>query len=152
MAVVELAERIARSRTTINVTWSLQRMQHGEQAHWMGVVLAAMSGSLGRPGGGYAGGLGISLMGVRPQWEPASGRVSGFEVLPLAHLARPRVDVTLRVSGFFRDAFPQLVALFDSAARAVQALDEAPDLNPAAARARPTRRRPRPRRRQRPIG
>ncbi|WP_210528834.1 cobaltochelatase subunit CobN [Rubellimicrobium arenae] len=79
---------------------------------------------------------GLALMGVKPTWEPMSGRVTGFEVLPLTLLDRPRVDVTLRISGFFRDAFPQLVALFDSAARAVQALDEPEEMNPAAARAR----------------
>ncbi len=75
-------------------------------------------------------------MGCKPTWEPMSGRVTGFEVLPLTLLGRPRVDVTLRISGFFRDAFPQLVALFDSAARAIQALDEPDAQNPAAARAR----------------
>ncbi len=79
---------------------------------------------------------GLALMGCRPTWEPMSGRVTGFEILPLSLLGRPRVDVTLRISGFFRDAFPQLVALFDSAARAVQSLDEPEDQNPAAARAR----------------
>ncbi|MEC7965624.1 MAG: cobaltochelatase subunit CobN, partial [Pseudomonadota bacterium] len=55
---------------------------------------------------------------------------------PASVLGRPRVDVTLRISGFFRDAFPQLIALVDSAARAVQALEEPEDQNPAAARAR----------------
>jgi biotin/methionine sulfoxide reductase len=62
-----LAVRIAAHRTTINVSWSVQRARFGEQVHWMGVVLAAMSGSLGRPGGGFAGGIGISQMGVRPR-------------------------------------------------------------------------------------
>jgi cobaltochelatase CobN len=78
----------------------------------------------------------LALMGVRPVWDAMSRRVTGFEILPLSVLDRPRVDVTLRISGFFRDAFPGLVALVDSAARAVQALDEPADLNPAAARAR----------------
>src|SRR5215471_14264927 len=76
----------------------------------------------------------LALMGVRPVWEPASGRVTGFEILPVSVLDRPRVDVTLRVSGFFRDAFPGLIDLFDSAARAVAALEEAPAVNPLAAR------------------
>jgi cobaltochelatase CobN len=78
----------------------------------------------------------LALMGVKPRWDAANRRVTGFEVLPQSVLGRPRVDVTLRVSGFFRDAFPQLIALVDSAARAVMALDEPKDLNPAAARAR----------------
>ncbi|MEP3297629.1 MAG: cobaltochelatase subunit CobN [Pseudoruegeria sp.] len=77
----------------------------------------------------------LALMGVKPTWDSANRRVTGFEVLPLTVLGRPRVDVTLRVSGFFRDAFPQLIALVDSAARAVMALNEPADMNPAAARA-----------------
>jgi len=75
-------------------------------------------------------------MGVRPTWDNASRRVTGFEIMPLSVLARPRVDVTLRVSGFFRDAFPGLIDLVDSAARAVMLLDEPADQNPAAARYR----------------
>ncbi len=76
----------------------------------------------------------LALMGVRPVWERSSGRVTGFEILPASVLDRPRVDVTLRVSGFFRDAFPGLIDLFDSAVRAVAALDEPVSLNPLAAR------------------
>ncbi len=76
----------------------------------------------------------MALMGVRPVWERSSGRVTGFEILPASVLDRPRVDVTLRVSGFFRDAFPGLIDLFDSAARAVAALDEPPSVNPLAER------------------
>ena len=78
----------------------------------------------------------LALMGVRPRWEWASGRVIGFEVVKVAELNRPRVDVTLRISGFFRDAFPDQVDLVDSAARAVMALDEPEEDNPAAARHR----------------
>jgi cobaltochelatase CobN len=78
----------------------------------------------------------LALMGCKPKWDSANRRVTGFEILPQGVLGRPRVDVTLRVSGFFRDAFPQLIALVDSAARAIQDLDEPEDLNPAAARAR----------------
>src|SRR3972149_7286449 len=78
----------------------------------------------------------LALMGVRPTWDAGSGGVSGFEVLPLSVLDRPRVDVTLRVSGFFRDAFPAQIDLVDSAVRAVAALDEAEDMNPLAARVR----------------
>jgi cobaltochelatase CobN len=78
----------------------------------------------------------LALMGVRPRWEWTSGRVVGFEIIPLPELRRPRVDVTLRVSGFFRDAFPEQIDLIDSAARAVMALDESDTDNPAAVRAR----------------
>ncbi len=81
----------------------------------------------------------LALIGVRPQWEAKSGRVAGFEILPAGLLDRPRVDVTLRVSGFFRDAFPNLVALVDSAARAVASLDEPAEINPLAARVKADR-------------
>ena len=76
----------------------------------------------------------LALLGVKPQWDGPSRRVTGFEVLPVSVLGRPRVDVTLRISGFFRDAFPGLIDLFDSAVRAVAALDEGEDDNPLAAR------------------
>ncbi len=73
------------------------------------------------------------LLGAKPVWDTASWRVTGFEVQPLAAIGRPRVDVTLRISGFFRDAFPQQIELMDKAIRAVAALDEAPEDNPLAA-------------------
>jgi cobaltochelatase CobN len=75
----------------------------------------------------------LALMGVKPKWDSANRRVVGFEVIPSGALGRPRVDVTLRISGFFRDAFPGLIDLVDSAARAVLALDEPYDINPAKA-------------------
>jgi cobaltochelatase CobN len=78
----------------------------------------------------------LALMGTRPRWDWTSGRVIGFEVISVTELGRPRVDVTLRISGFFRDAFPEQIDLVDSAARAVQALDEGEADNPAAARTR----------------
>lgn len=81
----------------------------------------------------------MALMGVRPVWASAGQRVDDFEILPLSLLDRPRVDVTLRVSGFFRDAFGNLIRLFDAAVQAVAALDEPDDLNPLAARVRAER-------------
>jgi len=75
----------------------------------------------------------LALLGVRPTWEVASRRVTGFEILPLSLLDRPRVDVTLRISGFFRDAFPTQIDLFDSAVRAICELDEPDEMNPLAA-------------------
>jgi len=78
----------------------------------------------------------LALLGVRPQWDSASRRVTGFEILPTDLMDRPRVDVTLRISGFFRDAFPGLIDLFDSAVRAVAALDETAEINPLAERVR----------------
>jgi cobaltochelatase CobN len=78
----------------------------------------------------------MAFIGAKPKWDPTSLRLSGYEIIPLAKLGRPRVDVTLRISGFFRDAFPAQIALFDKAARAIGALDEPEDQNPIAARMR----------------
>jgi cobaltochelatase CobN len=71
----------------------------------------------------------LALLGCRPVWDDASRRVTGFAVVPLAELGRPRVDVTVRISGFFRDAFPHVVALLDDAVAAVAALEESPEDN-----------------------
>jgi cobaltochelatase CobN len=71
----------------------------------------------------------LALLGVRPVWQAESRRVTGIEVMPLHELGRPRIDVTLRISGFFRDAFPNLVHLVDEAVRTVAALDEPPEHN-----------------------
>ncbi|MEO0542463.1 MAG: cobaltochelatase subunit CobN [Pseudomonadota bacterium] len=76
----------------------------------------------------------LALIGAKPVWDGISRRVTGFEIMPTAKLGRPRVDVTLRISGFFRDAFPDQIALFDKAVRAVGALDEDASDNPIAAR------------------
>ncbi|MFC1443785.1 cobaltochelatase subunit CobN [Streptacidiphilus sp. N1-10] len=71
----------------------------------------------------------LALLGCRPVWDDASRRVTGFEIVPTTELGRPRVDVTVRISGFFRDAFPHVVALLDDAVQAVAALDEPGDAN-----------------------
>jgi cobaltochelatase CobN len=78
----------------------------------------------------------MALMGVNPVWDDASWRVTGFEIIPPAKLGRPRVDVTLRISGFFRDAFPAQIELLDRAVAAVAGLDEDDADNPLAARVR----------------
>ena len=75
----------------------------------------------------------LAHLGVRPTWDAATTRVSGFEILPFAVLERPRVDVTLRISGLFRDVFPSQIALFDQAVAAIAALDEDDEVNPLAA-------------------
>ncbi|RJQ12400.1 MAG: cobalt chelatase [Dehalococcoidia bacterium] len=71
----------------------------------------------------------LALMGVRPRWQAESRRVVGLEVLSLAELGRPRVDVICRISGFFRDAFPHAITLFDEAVELVSNLDESPEDN-----------------------
>ncbi|MEM9138837.1 MAG: cobaltochelatase subunit CobN, partial [Pseudomonadota bacterium] len=104
---------------------------HGD---WPKTMLLTAWGTSNMRTGGDDIAQGLALMGVKPTWDQASRRVTGFEIIPAGHLARPRVDVTLRVSGFFRDAFPAQIALFDRAARAVMALDEPSQQNPAASR------------------
>jgi cobaltochelatase CobN len=69
----------------------------------------------------------LALLGVRPVWNPESRRVTGLEVVPLEELGRPRVDVTVRISGFFRDAFPNLIALMDDAVGLVAAREDEPE-------------------------
>ncbi|MGH3466801.1 MAG: cobaltochelatase subunit CobN, partial [Thermocrispum sp.] len=71
----------------------------------------------------------LALLGVQPVWDEASRRVSGIEAIPPAELGRPRIDVTVRISGFFRDAFPHVVALLDDAVRLVAGLDEPDEQN-----------------------
>ncbi len=109
------------------------RQDHGA---WPAALALSAWGTANMRTGGDDIAQALALMGVRPTWDNGSGRVNGFEILPLSLLDRPRVDVTLRVSGFFRDAFPQQIDLVDSAARAVAALDEPEAMNPLAARVR----------------
>ncbi|NBP85543.1 MAG: cobaltochelatase subunit CobN, partial [Mycobacteriaceae bacterium] len=71
----------------------------------------------------------LALLGVRPVWDDASRRVVGLEAIPLGELGRPRIDVTVRISGFFRDAFPHVVVMLDDAVRLVAALDEPAEQN-----------------------
>lgn len=103
---------------------------HGE--HLRTVVIDLWGSSTMRTGGDDIA-QALALMGVAPVWDQASNRVNGFEILPLARLEQPRIDVTLKISGLFRDVFAMQIALFDEAARAVAALDEDDDWNPLAA-------------------
>ncbi|WP_327342204.1 cobaltochelatase subunit CobN [Streptomyces europaeiscabiei] len=71
----------------------------------------------------------LALLGVRPVWDDASRRVTGLEAIPAEELGRPRIDVTLRISGFFRDAFPHTIGLLDDAVRLAASLDEPAETN-----------------------
>ncbi|EXG79774.1 cobaltochelatase subunit CobN [Cryptosporangium arvum] len=66
----------------------------------------------------------LALLGVRPVWDEQSRRVSGLELIASDELNRPRIDVTMRISGFFRDAFPHVIAMLDDAVQLVAALEE----------------------------
>ncbi|MBB1016358.1 cobaltochelatase subunit CobN, partial [Dietzia schimae] len=78
----------------------------------------------------------LALLGVRPEWDEASRRVTGLEVVQSEELGRPRVDVTVRISGFFRDAFPHVIGMLDDAVRMVAELDEPDEHNFVAAHTR----------------
>jgi cobaltochelatase CobN len=106
---------------------------HGEMPR---TLVIDLWGSATLRTGGEEIAQGLSLMGCRPTWDPATGRVTGIEVLPPAAMGRPRVDVTWRISGLFRDLFPAQIALIDAAVRAIAAREETAEENPLAAACR----------------
>ena len=105
--------------------------EHGEYPRTLGL---SVWGTATMRTGGDDLAQAFALIGVRPRWAPGSQRVQDFEVVPRAGLHRPRVDVTLRISGFFRDAFPLSVQMFDAAVQAVAALEQDAEHNPKRAR------------------
>ncbi|TIP48799.1 MAG: cobaltochelatase subunit CobN, partial [Mesorhizobium sp.] len=106
---------------------------HGD---WPRSLVIDLWGSASLRTGGEEIAQGLALMGCRAQWDTATGRITGIEVLPPAALGRPRVDVTWRISGLFRDMFPTQIALIDAAANAVASRDEDDTENPLAAATR----------------
>jgi cobaltochelatase CobN len=106
---------------------------HGEMPR---ALVIDLWGSATLRTGGEEIAQGLALMGCRPVWDHATARVTGIEVEPTAAVGRPRVDVTWRVSGLFRDMFPTQIALIDAAVRAVAARDEPEADNPLASAAR----------------
>ncbi len=115
-----LGEKSAENLLTIHAQTHGQHLKHAAISLW---------GTANMRTGGDDIAQAMALIGVKPVWDKISWRVTGFEVIPLAKLNRPRVDVTMRISGFFRDAFPQQIDLFDKAVRMVALLDEPDDYN-----------------------
>jgi cobaltochelatase CobN len=107
-----------------------------EEGEWPRAIALSAWGTANMRTGGDDVAQVLALIGACPVWDPGSGRVTGFTIMPLSELKRPRVDVTLRVSGLFRDAFPVQIDLIDSAMRAIAALDEPDEANPLATNAR----------------
>jgi cobaltochelatase CobN len=103
---------------------------HGEMLR---TIVIDLWGSATLRTGGEEIAQGLALMGCRPIWDYGSGRVTGIEVLPAAAAGRPRIDVTWRISGLFRDLFPAQIALIDTAVQTVAARDEDSGENPLAA-------------------
>ena len=101
--------------------------EHGD---WPRAVALSAWGTANMRTGGDDLAQALALLGARPVWDGPSHRVTGIEILPLSLLDRPRVDVTLRVSGFFRDAFPAQIALFDRAVQEIAGLGRARGAEP----------------------
>lgn len=111
---------------------ALIRRHREETGDWLRSVAFSAWGTANMRTGGDDIAQALALIGCQPVWEEGSGRVTGFEILTSQDLKRPRVDVTFRVSGLFRDAFPTQLDLIDSAIRAVAELDERNGQNPIA--------------------
>lgn len=109
------------------------RLHLQEQGEMPRSVVLDLWGSATLRTGGEEIAQGLALLGCRPLWDHATGRVTGIEVLPPATMGRPRVDVTWRISGLFRDLFPAQIALLALAVKTVAARDETDDENPLAA-------------------
>jgi cobaltochelatase CobN len=120
-AAYRLAERAADRLVQRHV------QDHGEYPRCVGL---SVWGTATMRTGGDDIAQALALLGVRPVWAEGSARVVDTEILPASVLRRPRVDVVLRISGFFRDAFPELIRLVDAAVRAVAELDEPAQINP----------------------
>ena len=114
----------------VTLAEELIRRHLQDEGDWPKGLVVDLWGSATMRTAGEEFAMALHLLGVRPVWDKGSERVSGIEVLPIAELDRPRIDVTLRVSGLFRDVFPTLSALFSQAVRTLAARDEASDWNP----------------------
>ena len=119
----------------VKLAEELVRRHLQDEGDWPRGLIVDLWGSATMRTAGEEFAMALHLLGVKPVWDTGSERVSGIEVLPITDLDRPRLDVTLRVSGLFRDVFPTLSALFAQAIRALSQRDEAPDWNPYAGQA-----------------
>ncbi|MYK58767.1 MAG: cobaltochelatase subunit CobN, partial [Rhodospirillaceae bacterium] len=103
-----------------------------EKGEWPRALMIDLWGSATMRTGGEDLALALVLVGAEPVWNEGAGRVTGFEIVPADRLGRPRVDVTLRVSGLFRDAFEAQIAMFDAVVRAIGRRQESAEVNPLA--------------------
>lgn len=114
----------------VRLAQELIRRHLQDEGDWPRGVIVDLWGSATMRTAGEDFAMALDLLGVRPVWDAGSERVCGIEVVPPSEMERPRIDVTLRVSGLFRDVFPTLTTLFAQAVRALAARDEAADWNP----------------------
>jgi cobaltochelatase CobN len=114
----------------IKLAEELLRLHLQDHGDWPRGLLVDLWGSATMRTAGEEFAMALQLAGVAPRWDLASGRVIGFEIIPLAQLGRPRIDVTLRVSGLFRDVFGSLAQMFEAASEALANRDFEVEENP----------------------
>ncbi|NIZ14908.1 cobaltochelatase subunit CobN [Phaeobacter sp. HF9A] len=114
----------------VKLAEELLRRHLQDHGDWPRGLVVDLWGSATMRTAGEEFAMALHLAGLAPLWDEGSERVSGFEIIPLALLGRPRIDVTLRVSGLFRDVFPGLAQMFESAAAALSAREESAQDNP----------------------
>lgn len=114
----------------VKLAEELLRRHLQDQGDWPRGLVVDLWGSATMRTAGEDFAMALHLAGLAPRWDEGTGRVAGFEVIALALLSRPRIDVTLRVSGLFRDIFPGLAQMFQAGVAALAARDEAPEDNP----------------------
>jgi len=114
----------------VKLAEELLRRHLQDNGDWPRGLVVDLWGSATMRTAGEEFAMALHLAGLKPVWDEGSERVSGFEVIPLALLARPRIDVTLRVSGLFRDVFPGLAQMFEAAASALSGREEPAEDNP----------------------
>jgi cobaltochelatase CobN len=119
----------------INLAEELLRRHLQDHGDWPKGLVVDLWGSATMRTAGEEFAMALQLAGVAPRWDAASGRLTGFEIIPLAALGRPRIDVTLRVSGLFRDVFTPLAQLFEAASETLSQRDFEGDENPYMTRA-----------------
>lgn len=114
----------------VKLAEELLRRHLQEEGDWPQGLVVNLWGSATMRTAGEEFAMALHLAGLAPLWDEGSDRVIGVEVVPLALLDRPRIEVTLRVSGLFRDVFPDLARLFEQGTTALAARDEMADMNP----------------------
>ena len=119
----------------VKLAEELLRRHLQDHGDWPRGLVVDLWGSATMRTAGEEFAMALHLAGLAPRWDAASGRVGGVDILTLAELGRPRIDVTLRVSGLFRDVFPGLAQLFETGAEALAGRDEDASENPYLARA-----------------
>jgi cobaltochelatase CobN len=118
----------------IKLAEELLRRHLQDNGDWPKGLVVDLWGSATMRTGGEEFAMALQLAGIAPRWDLSSSRVSGFEIIPLAALGRPRIDVTLRASGLFRDVFAPLAQLFEAASEALATHDWEGEENPYLAR------------------